>query len=551
MKTSLILLLLTGILFFGLNAFERPREKYKYFDLYAERIKEFEIQQQKLMGIIQVSEDPKSKESEIKSAISRARLELKKIDFWIRYFEPLAYKKINGPLPVEWETEVFEKFEKPYKREGAGLTLAYLCFDDEQVRKDSLLSLVNQGTLALQCYKADSITEELKTFSHFYLCNRLFLLNLAAIYTTGFENPDWKTIIPELRISLEAVKEIYLTFNIAFPKQSLPDSYLSIFNSTLDFVNHQPDDFEKFDHYEFIRTFVNPLYAVNQSLIAQFNVQSKSFVDYSLNRKAKSIFTKDLYFGQNEKGVFLRVADSATLNEIEKLGRLLFFDPILSKNNQRSCASCHKIDNFFTDTTVATALTYNRDSRLPRNTPTLVNASLNHLIMADGIHISLQDQVRGVVSNPNEMGSEENELVLKVLSCKEYKSGFEKLLPYTPIYEEISMNHISSAITYYYSKYSRFEAEFDKMMNQELLTDEKVKRGFNLFMSKAQCATCHFVPQFNGVKPPYVGSEFEVLGVPKYTNYQFLSADKGRYLVNPAIETLQDRKSTRLNSSHT
>jgi cytochrome c peroxidase len=57
-------------------------------------------------------------------------------------------------------------------------------------------------------------------------------------------------------------------------------------------------------------------------------------------------------------------------------------------------------------------------------------------------------------------------------------------------------------------------------------------------MSKAQCGTCHFPPIFNGVKPPYIGSEFEVLGVPEDTGYTKLSSDKGRYNVNPAKETL-------------
>jgi cytochrome c peroxidase len=47
---------------------------------------------------------------------------MKAIDFWLRYIEPTLYKKINGPLPVEWETEVFEKYEKPYRREGDGFT---------------------------------------------------------------------------------------------------------------------------------------------------------------------------------------------------------------------------------------------------------------------------------------------------------------------------------------------------------------------------------------------------------------------------------------------
>ena len=55
-------------------------------------------------------------------------------------------------------------------------------------------------------------------------------------------------------------------------------------------------------------------------------------------------------------------------------------------------------------------------------------------------------------------------------------------------------------------------------------------------MSKAQCATCHFVPQFNGVKPPYIGSEFEVLGVPKDIAFKSLNDDKGRHGVNPADE---------------
>ena len=56
-------------------------------------------------------------------------------------------------------------------------------------------------------------------------------------------------------------------------------------------------------------------------------------------------------------------------------------------------------------------------------------------------------------------------------------------------------------------------------------------------MSKGQCATCHFLPHFNGVKPPYVGSEFEVLGVPDDTSFSKFGIDSGRYLINPATET--------------
>jgi cytochrome c peroxidase len=57
-------------------------------------------------------------------------------------------------------------------------------------------------------------------------------------------------------------------------------------------------------------------------------------------------------------------------------------------------------------------------------------------------------------------------------------------------------------------------------------------------MGKGRCATCHFVPYFNGVKPPYIGSEFEVIGTPEDTAFTKLSVDRGRYMVNPAPETM-------------
>jgi cytochrome c peroxidase len=89
------------------------------------------------------------------------------------------------------------------------------------------------------------------------------------------------------------------------------------------------------------------------------------------------------------------------------------------------------------------------------------------------------------------------------------------------------------------------------MNNKEILSSEGIE-GFNLFMSKAQCATCHFVPQFNGVKPPYVGSEFEVLGVPADSNYSRINADEGRFGINPANETMHAfRTGTLRNADHT
>jgi len=59
------------------------------------------------------------------------------------------------------------------------------------------------------------------------------------------------------------------------------------------------------------------------------------------------------------------------------------------------------------------------------------------------------------------------------------------------------------------------------------------KKGFNLFSGKAKCATCHFIPLFNGVVPPfYANTESEVIGVPKTKNKNpaELDDDLGKYL---------------------
>jgi cytochrome c peroxidase len=266
-------------------------------------------------------------------------------------------------------------------------------------------------------------------------------------------------------------------------------------------------------------------------------VVSKSLVDFSLNKKEITIFDKALYNGQNPKGIFLRVTDPEALQEMDRLGKLLFYDPILSSNHERSCASCHKPTEYFTDTATATSLQLNHHDFLPRNTPSLINAQYNHLLMLDGKHISLLNQTKDVITNPKEMGCGEKEVMEKILSCSEYKTAFKRLLKYTPQEKEIGFDHIASAITFYYSKYSQYYSPFDDAMNYNKTISVSATKGFNLFMSKAQCATCHFVPQFNGVKPPYTNSEFEVLGVPHDTSFKNVGNDKGRFEVNAATET--------------
>ena len=180
------------------SSFRMVRERNPYKAYYFTSLDNFQRQQQVLLDKIKIAD--------LSSPQGIASIK-----------KEIAYKKINGPLPVEWEHEVFEKFEKPCKREGAGLSLAELYLNTKNANKDSLAQLIRISSDALTTFRQDSITGQLDTAANFFLCNRLYLLNLAAIYTTGFECPNNDNIIPELRSMLSGVKDIYTVFNQTFP----------------------------------------------------------------------------------------------------------------------------------------------------------------------------------------------------------------------------------------------------------------------------------------------------------------------------------------------
>ena len=338
MKKPFVFILMITLL--GLLSFRSHLNEDQYYDCYSSAINSFKEQQFKLLTTIRstnLSSD--SDHQEIKAQLARTRMKLKEIDFWLRYLEPIVYRKINGPLPVEWETEVFEKWESPYRREGAGLTLAELYLEEAQLDKNELLWLIQASMDIMPTFFADSITPQLKTYDHFFLANRMFLLNLAAIYTTGFECPNTDNVIPEMRHMLTAVRDIYECFNQSFPATPLTKDYLDFYHQTAEFAGKQPSDFEEFDHFTFIKDYVNPLYSMNQEFIQQYSVRSRNFNDFSLNNDCRSIFDKSLARVQNSRGIYSLIEDEKTLNEIKHIGKLLFYDPILSPSYRASRGS--------------------------------------------------------------------------------------------------------------------------------------------------------------------------------------------------------------------
>src|SRR5436190_19149984 len=112
MKKYVTLLLIASPLFL-LSMMGGNDNTNAYYNFYQLKVDSFAQNQQSLIGYIQSLPSITATETNtIKQRIWNARLHMKALDFWMRYLEPVAYKKINGPLPVEWETEVFEKFEK-------------------------------------------------------------------------------------------------------------------------------------------------------------------------------------------------------------------------------------------------------------------------------------------------------------------------------------------------------------------------------------------------------------------------------------------------------
>ena len=470
--------------------------------------------------------------------IHEVRGVLKRCDFWFRYFDPLAYRQMNAPLPVEYETEVFEKFEPPYKRSGAGLTLLENYLLEGGSDPDSAMQLLIPADSALQLLESDSVMRLFQHPQHFYFANRLFLMNLASIYTTGFDGADTSRVLPELNDMLLAVKGIYQTFDNEHPNFALTADYLEKYESMLRFVKERQTSFEAFDHFTFLRDFVNPLFLIHQHRIRYFGFVSSSLVDYSINDAAVSLFSKDLIIAQDARGIFSKVHDAEALHEISEVGKLLFFDPVLSGNGKRSCASCHHPGMYFTDTTQAAPLAFNGRDHLTRNPPSLMNVFHNHLLMQDGKFYLTEHQIRDVIYHPSEMACTPGNLLPALLQSKEYSKRFARLTHLTPAYPQLNERHVYSALMVYLAQFSQQVSPFDDAMNFNGSVSLAVQSGFNIFMGKAKCGTCHFVPYFNGMKPPYVGSEFEVIGVPADTTYSAISSDLGRSVVFQAPEML-------------
>jgi cytochrome c peroxidase len=120
-----------------------------------------------------------------------------------------------------------------------------------------------------------------------------------------------------------------------------------------------------------------------------------------------------------------------------------------------------------------------------------------------------------VIVNPLEFNTTYFDIFDKLKQSPEYLRLFAEAFPGHSS-QPISVFTFSKALSAYVSSLAGWNSPFDRYARGESeALSEPARRGFNLFMGKAACGTCHFAPVFNGTVPPeYSDSESEVLGVP-------------------------------------
>lgn len=217
-----------------------------------------------------------------------------------------------------------------------------------------------------------------------------------------------------------------------------------------------------------------------------------------------------------------------------ELGMRLLSDVRLSGNRDQACTSCHQPERAYADgRRLPPAL---GAGELPRNTPTLLNAALQSGSFHDLRTAFLEDQARDVIENPREMHGAFDVIVARLSSDTLYTRWFGEAFEVAPE-SSVTASRLRTVLADAVRSLVRLNAPFDQFLRGDRTAlSDSARRGFNLFMGKARCGTCHFFPLFNGAVPPlYRTTESEVIGVPAENRPPWrLSSDSGRARVIPA-----------------
>lgn len=167
------------------------------------------------------------------------------------------------------------------------------------------------------------------------------------------------------------------------------------------------------------------------------------------------------------------------------LGKQLYFDTRLSKDNTVSCASCHDpAKGWSNGAQFATGV----DGQLGgRNAPTILNTAYNRFQFWDGREPSLEAQALGPIQNPIEMAETLENVEKKLNGVAGYKEQFQKVFG-----TDVTSDGIAKAVAAYERTVLTGDAPYDRYKaGDKSALSEAAERGRALFFGKAHCSACH------------------------------------------------------------
>ncbi len=202
------------------------------------------------------------------------------------------------------------------------------------------------------------------------------------------------------------------------------------------------------------------------------------------------------------------------------LGRRLFHDVRLSKDNSVSCASCHNLKNGGADNKAVSVGIHGAKGAV--NAPTVYNSGLLFRQFWDGRAATLKDQVDGPVQNPVEMGSLWPEVIIKLYQDKNYPHDFRKIYKKK---KAIDRNTIRNAIAEFERALVTLNSPFDRyLQGDQSAIDARAKKGYKLFKNYG-CASCHQGANVGG----NMYQVFGVIGSYFQKRGNITEADNGRF----------------------
>ena len=358
--------------------------------------------------------------------------------------------------------------------------------------------------------------------SDVFEASRQAILRALSMGLSAFDVPGLGNSLPDTREALHAVWDDLKYLGTIAPHTA----FLSMqqkFPLALVYLE-QHNDFDRFDRAGFTRDYLLPLYR----LCGEWHRASGfELPEERLSQPVAVNYADDAVFSDGFLNPYWYSQVPAALEtpEMKELGRLLFYDPILSHDNQRACSGCHAPSKGFADG-LPKSLSGDRKSFVQRNAPGLLNCVYSERFFHDLRAESLIDQQEHVISDPKEFNTDYFKIIEKLSGSSTYKRMFREAFPEQGD-AAMSAQNLRLAIAQYVAGLRSFNSGFDRWMRGETEElDPLVREGYNLFMGKAACGTCHFAPVFNGTVPPlYQETESEVLGVPEHPNAKPLKID--------------------------